>query len=172
MRTSKRWTNETYTKRVDHDAGSHRGSVALSGPRVCERCGSVYARRRWMSAGSARAKDLRALAAPTPTICPACRMVADGRFGGELRVAGAFVPAHAAEIEQLIRNEAARAAEDNPLGRIIDLSWPAADRLIVTTTTEHLAKRLGQALNKALDGTVDYRFSHENKFAHVTWRRD
>jgi hypothetical protein len=45
-------------------------------------------------------------------------------------------------------------------------------KLTVSTTTEHLAQRLGQALEKAFDGSVHYDFSHENKLARVTWRRD
>jgi hypothetical protein len=43
---------------------------------------------------------------------------------------------------------------------------------MLSTTTEHLAQRLGHALEKAFDGKVDYDFSHENKLARVTWRRD
>jgi hypothetical protein len=98
-------------------------------------------------------------------------MAGEGLFAGEVRVNGGFVPEHRAEIERLIRNEARRAAEDNPLGRILRLDR-TPDGLTVRTTTEHLAKRIGQALHKALRGHVHYQFSHENKFAHVTWSRD
>jgi hypothetical protein len=63
-----------------------------------------------------------------------------------------------------------RAAEDYLSGWIVRLHWSPAG-LTVKTTTEHLAKPLGQALHQALHGTVRYRFSHENTFAHVTWWR-
>jgi hypothetical protein len=98
-------------------------------------------------------------------------MIADGRFAGELRASGTYVAGHHAEVEQLIRNEARRAAQDNPLARIVRLDR-TADGLTVRTTTEHLAKRIGQALHKAFHGTVRYHFSHENKFAHVIWSLD
>lgn len=39
-------------------------------------------------------------------------------------------------------------------------------------TTEHLAIRLGHALEKAYDGPVLYGISHETKLAHVWWHRD
>lgn len=172
MRTSKRWTNATFTKRVDHQAGRHRGPKAARGPRICEGCGAVYAKRRWTFDARPQIRSLQAIAIPDKTLCPACRMAAEGQFAGEVRVSGAFVAGHWAEIEHLIRNEAERAVEDNPLGRILRLEHAAADRAIVTTTTEHLAKRLGQALHKAMQGEVHYQFSHENKFAHVTWSRD
>jgi hypothetical protein len=98
-------------------------------------------------------------------------MAAKGQFAGEVRLSGAFLAAHRPEVERLIRNEAGRAAEDNPLGRIARFER-VPEGLRVRTTTEHLAKRIGQALHKAFRGTVRYQFSHENKFAHVTWSRD
>jgi hypothetical protein len=172
MKTSKPWTNETFTKRVDHEAGRHRPPRTPRGARVCQHCGAVYEKRRWVAAASTRSASLRALAAPALTICPACRMIADQRFGGEVRISGGYVPAHRAAIERLVRNEAARAAEDNPTAAIVSLDRPAPRRLVVRTTTEHLAQRIGHALHKAMHGQVRYRFSHENKFAHVTWTRD
>ena len=54
------------------------------------------------------------------------------------------------------------------------LEWKRGNghRLTVTTTTEHLAQRLGRALEKAFSGDVLYDFSHENKLARVKWRRE
>jgi len=70
-----------------------------------------------------------------------------------------------------LRNEAERGAQDNPLARI--MAWESAeDELVISTTTEHLAQRLGHALEKAFDGLVRYDFSHENKLARVYWERD
>jgi hypothetical protein len=177
MRTSKKYTNATFTHRVDHEGGAHRGPKALRGPLVCERCGAMYIKRRWTLTPPERTAGLEVIAAPRPTICPACRMIAEAQFGGEVRIAGAFAASHREEIERLVNAEAARAAADNPLARIVcidrsDRSDRAGGLLIVRTTTEHLAKRLGQALHKALHGAVHYGFSHENKFAHVTWTRD
>lgn len=85
---------------------------------------------------------------------------------------GDFFATHCDEIEQLLRNEAARAAEDNPLARIMEWERPDIDTLVLATTTEHLAKRLGQSLEKAFCGKVHYDFSHENKLARVRWHRD
>jgi hypothetical protein len=42
----------------------------------------------------------------------------------------------------------------------------------VTTTTEHLAQRLGHALEKSFGGNTHYEFSHENKLARVNWMRE
>ena len=170
MRTTKHWTNATFTKRVDHEAGKHRGPMAPKGPRICQGCGAVYAKRRWTVGTPPPRRTSQAIATPQ-VLCAACRMAALGQFGGEVRLSGGFLAGHRPEIERLIRNEGRRAAEDNPLARITRLDR-TADGLTVRTTTEHLAKRLGHALHKALHGHVHYQFSHENKFAHVTWSRD
>ena len=106
------------------------------------------------------------------TVCPACEQKRSGEPRGCVYLDGDFFVAHYEEIEQLLRNEAERAAEDNPLARI--MKWKRGDghKLTVTTTTEHLAQRLGHALEKAFGGGAHYDFSHENKLARVNWLRE
>lgn len=106
------------------------------------------------------------------TICPACEQMRAGVPNGFVYVYGNFFATHCDEVEQLLRNEAARAGEDNPLARIMEWERSDIDTLVLSTSTEHLAKRLGQALEKAFSGQVHYDFSHENKLARVRWHRD
>ena len=173
MKGNKSYTNTTFTKRVDHEAGRHRTKRAPQEPAVCESCGAVYAKRRWTAADADRGTREPAHWRPAKvTTCPACAQVQGGMPSGYVYIEGAFVAAHRDEIEKLLRNEAQRAAEDNPLARIMFWKENGAGKLTLTTTTEHLAQRLGHALEKAFDGKVDYDFSHENKLARVNWRRD
>lgn len=173
MRSKKRYTNTTFTKRVDHEAGRHRPSRAGSEPEVCKNCGAVYANRRWTAAdpGSGNEKHGH-WRPPQVTVCPACAQQRTGEPRGFVYLDGAFFVTHQEEIEQLVSNEAERAAEDNPLARILE--WKRGDdhKLTVTTTTEHLAQRLGHALEKAFKGSAHYDFSHENKLARVSWERE
>ncbi|MBI4469834.1 MAG: hypothetical protein HY650_11000 [Acidobacteria bacterium] len=90
---------------------------------------------------------------------------------GYVYIEGGYFQTHRDEIEHLLRNEASRAAEDNPLARIMGWELEGTSRLSLATTTEHLAQRLGHALEKAFGGKVRYVFSHENKLARVTWSR-
>lgn len=168
MRNNKRYTNATFTRRVNHEAGRHCTLRAPAEPRVCAVCGSVYARRRWTAAPDFDA-GRHSLERATVVICPAC-LQAGGVPAGFVLVSGAFFNAHRDELERLLRNEAARAACDNPLARIMAMDR-SGGQLIVQTTTEHLAQRLGHALEKAFDGRVRYDFSHENKLARVFWSR-
>jgi hypothetical protein len=172
MRSKKPYTNATFTKRVDHEAGRHRPARALNEPAVCEKCGAVYANRRWTAADStSRDKNHKHMKPPESRVCPACVQQRTGEPRGFVFVDGAFFVAHLEEIEQLLRNEAQRAAEDNPLARIMEWKRSDSRKLTLTTSTEHLAQRLGSALEKAYGGHTDYDFSHENKLARVKWQR-
>jgi hypothetical protein len=172
MRSNKRYSNQTISKRVDHEAGRHRTRRAPAEPQVCANCGNVYADRRWTKPDATResAKHPHFRPAET-TICPACQAIRDARPSGYVHLSGKFLVEHREEIEQLLANEAERAEADNPLARIMGWEEDAGEELIVTTTTEHLAQRLGRALEKAFSGKTRYDFSHENKLAHVWWQR-
>lgn len=173
MPSNKRYTNTTFTKRVDHEAGRHHTKRAPKEPAVCASCGAVYANRRWTTADTERGMHDRAHWRPAKvTTCPACVQEQGGVPSGYVYLEGAFLSAHRDEIENLVRNEAERAAEGNPLARIMLWKENGDAKLTLSTTTEHLAQRLGHALEKAFDGRVHYDFSHENKLARVTWQRD
>ena len=171
MRSDKSYSNVTFTKRVDHDGGRHRPPRAASEPRTCTGCGAAYVHRRWVAATNPRAIAIASSPIAIKTMCPACRSLASVPMG-YLHVDGPFFTEHQEEVERLIDREAERALEDNPLGRIVSRARITPGELVVATTTEHLAQRLGHALHKAYSGTVTYRFSHENKLTRVTWHRD
>ncbi len=88
-----------------------------------------------------------------------------------MTLSGAFYREHSDEILRLLGNEAERAAEDNPLARIMAIQ-PEGDQTQVTTTTNHLVQRLGHAIDKAYGGEITYDFSHENHLTRVYWKRD
>ena len=172
MRSNKRYTNTTFTHRPE-PRDDARTQEAPAEPIRCAGCGAVYVHKRWSHSATAR---LRARKNGNPIhvkICGACRRRRSGVPHGFVHVDGAFVRTHRADIVSLLKNEGRRAAEDNPLAQIVN--WYEnghTDDVLITTTTEHLAIRLGRALEKAFDGRVLYGFSHQNKLAHVWWHRD
>ena len=173
MPNKKKYTNATFTKRVDHEAGRHRTARAISEPALCKDCGAVYANRRWTAPNSESGNEQNKHWRPArETLCPACEQKRSGEPRGFVFLDGDFFVAHREEIEQLLNNEAERAAVDNPLARILESTRGDKHKLTVSTTTEHLAQRLGHALEKAYGGNVLYDFSHENKLARVSWRRE
>lgn len=173
MRGNKVFTNANFTKRVDHDGGRHRTRRAMSEPATCKQCGAIYANRRWTAAqNTASNRKDQHRRTTQMTVCPACKQAADGEPRGFVYLDGAFLVEHRKEIERLMLNEAKRAGEDNPLARILEFKEGNDHKLTVTTTTEHLAQRLGNAVEKAFGGDVRYNFSHENKFTRVSWQRE
>ena len=172
MRSNKRYTNTAFSHRPEpHD--DLRTQEAPAEPIICAGCGAVYMHKRWNHSATAHTRAAKAGQPIDMRICAGCQRQYSGVPHGFVHVDGTFVLSHRDDIVNLLKNETARAAEDNPLGRIIDWSTDGhtAD-VLLSTTTEHLAIRLGRALQKAFDGRVLYGFSHENKLAHVWWHRD
>jgi hypothetical protein len=173
MRSGKRYSIATISKRVDHEAGRHRTPRAPAEPATCGICGAAYSERRWTLAVASRRQDKHKAGRPGAiTICPACKTKQNATPAGFVYVSGDFFGSHRHEIEHLLENEAERAMLDNPLARIMSSEKDEDGRLVIRTTTEHLAQRLGKALEKAFAGKVRYNFSHENKLTRVYWHRD
>jgi hypothetical protein len=170
MRSNKRFSSVPFTKRVDYDGGAHREPRGARGLLVCEVCRAVYSKKRWIQRDDRLAQLLAPMA--HEVLCPACTMAAKGLARGSLRLEGAFFVQHRSDIEALLKGEADRAALDNPTARILGWDATELDALTVTTSTEHLVERLGHAVNRAYGGTIDYGFSHANKLARASWRRD
>lgn len=169
MRSKKEYKNTTFTKRVDHEAG-HASPKRESEPAICQECRAFYNKRHW-TLGKTKKLSAAEVSRMRKTVCPTCRQIKSGEPAGFVFLDGEFFAAHYAEIENLLRHEADRAAANNPLARI--MNWnKEAGKLTVSTTTEHFAQQLGRALNRAYGGDIRYDFSHENKLARVYWHRD
>ncbi len=172
MNSSRKFDNQSYKKRVDHEGGAHRAGMKLPEPASCPKCGSIYSEGRWVSPKFVSESGKHSHWRPSNSVvCQACKQIENHIVGGYLTMNGGFLARHHDEIIKLIENEAIRAVEDNPLSRIME-RIETADELLVETTTEHMAQRLGHALNRAFAGKVTYDFSHENKVARVNWHRD
>ena len=137
---------------------------------VCKCCGSVHTADRWYLKGQVP-YDKATHATTFETTCPACRQQSDKVPGGVLTLTGAFVVSHSEEILNLIRNESAKAQSGNPLERIMDMQSEGAE-MVITTTNDRLAERIGRALHKAYRGEIEYQFGEDTKLARVNWRRE
>ena len=134
---------------------------------VCESCHAVYRNKRWYAEGGvAVMTDVRT------TVCPACLKIRDNFPGGIVTLRGAYVLPHKDDLMQLIRKEESRAHGLNPLERIMSVKENGFGSLVVSTTNEKLAQRIGRAVRKAFHGEVTYQFSHDNKLARVEWVRE
>ena len=138
---------------------------------VCEGCHSVYKKKRWYAD-----RDLYEAAVIIPdtatTVCPACLKIRDNFPGGIVTLKGDYVLPHKQDLLNLVKNEEERARGFNPLERVMSIKENGHGSIVINTTNEKLAQRLGTAIKKAFRGVVSYRWSHDNKLARVDWTRE
>ncbi len=139
---------------------------------LCAGCGATYYRRRWSLSPPPPIEGARPDRPLGVRLCPACRRRETSVPKGFVHVDGDWVRGHRTEVESLLQGELSRAGTASPMAQLVYWGDDGAGGLLVTTTTEHLAVRLGRALEAAYDGELRYGFAHENTLAHVWWRRD
>jgi len=138
--------------------------------RVCQQCGALSTEKRWFYDERLR-QQAQAQGQAKLVVCPGCRRMQDKRVDGVVMVSGGYWLAHRQDILNLIDNEAARARETNPVGRILDMK-DENSKLVIMTTNERLAQRLGSVLKRAYRGTLQFQWSHQDRFVRVNWHRD
>ncbi|HEX9174461.1 MAG TPA: BCAM0308 family protein [Telluria sp.] len=142
----------------------YQARLKLSSPTVCSECGVLYVDGRWRWA-------------PAPpdaatTTCPACLRIRDRQPAGYVMIDAAVAAPHHAAILALARNLEAREKREHPLQRIMAIEAPAsADRsdgaLLITTTDPHLARGLGEALEKTFHVHASYAFAKAEHLLRV-----
>lgn len=137
---------------------------------VCEGCRAVYMNKRWYAEGDV---DETALRNPDAMkiVCPACLKMRDNFPGGIVTLKGDYVLPHKQDLVKLIKNEEARARGLNPLERVMSVKENGYGGLVISTTNEKLAQRIGRAVKKAFHGEIAYHWSHDNKLVRVDWER-
>jgi NMD protein affecting ribosome stability and mRNA decay len=102
--------------------------------------------------------------------CPACQRIRDRYPAGTLSLTGSFLEEHREEISQLARNIESREKELHPLNRIMDVET-TPEGLQITTTEMQLARTIGNAVQRAYGGEIDYGYEKEASVLRVTWKR-
>jgi hypothetical protein len=144
-----------------HDA--YRLDAKLRGPARCRDCGAAYRRGRWTWGAAAEAAR--------PVRCPACTRVREAMPAGYVRLAGDYQRVHRAEILRRMRRCEASEKRAHALQRIIAVSEVGGD-LVVTTTDNHLARRIGEVLVKAFKGRCAYDYGRDDNLLRVSWSRN
>jgi hypothetical protein len=137
---------------------------------VCEGCRAVYMNKRWYAGSDVDETALRNPEA-AKIVCPACLKIRDNFPGGIVTLKGDYVLPHKKDLMKLIKNEEERARGLNPLERVMSVKENGYGSLVISTTNERLAQRLGRAIKKAFHGVVAYNWSHDNKLVRVDWVR-
>ncbi|MFO1310674.1 MAG: BCAM0308 family protein [Burkholderiales bacterium] len=127
----------------------------------CGACGAAYTSGRWHWSDERPGNE---------RTCPACRRIADHMPAGRLTLHGPYVAAHRDELVRIARHEDEVERGLHPMHRIMEIE-AAGDAVSVTTTDVHLPQRIGEALRRAHDGTLEIAFSDAGYEIRVDWRR-
>lgn len=140
----------------------YQDRLKLAEPCVCGDCGAVYHEGRWQwmpaPAGASRAR------------CPACHRIHEKLPAGYVTVEGQFAREHREELLRLVRNLEAREKAEHPLQRIMSID-DAGGELTIATTDIHLARGIGEALEHAYKGDLEFHYNKAEYLLRVHWRR-
>lgn len=143
-----------------HDA--YKLPRKLAEPARCPDCGAGYRDGRWAwGSGEGPAKEVR---------CPACQRARDNFPAGFVSLSGEFFATHRDEILGRVRHCEAAEKASHPLERIMKLADDAGG-VLITTTGVHLARRIGDALEDAYKGTLEFHYNKEQQLLRVAWSR-
>jgi len=156
-------------KNVRTDTDPYFAKEGLPGVALCSVCTGIYKNKHW-SFDEEEFKKLSKNKKPSSVVCPACQKIKDGYPSGVVTLRGDFLKNHKGEILNLVRNEEERAKGNNFLERIIDIE-DGYDKIVITTTNEKIAQRIGREVHKAYQGELEYKWSHDNKMVRIEWAR-
>jgi hypothetical protein len=146
-----------FTSRRDD---SYHPEAKPKGVAVCNECHAVYRRGRW------RNEDAPADA--QQVVCPACQRIRDGFAAGHVTLSGEFLSRHHDEILALVQNEERHEHARHPMERIMAIDdKPGATS--ITTTGVHIARRIGEALQRAHHGSLDIQYGPDETSVRVQW---
>lgn len=140
----------------------------LRGTTMCERCGAVFQRKRWLRAGTSLQQWPIGVAW---TVCPACRQVETGEYFGRVRIRGAAALRDEEAIRRRIRHVADRARWTQAQRRIVSIERRGPE-IEVLTTSQKLAHRIVSVLLSAFGGEGTYAWTGEDGELSATWEWD
>lgn len=143
-----------------HD--TYKIRAKLPEPTVCPKCGAVFHKGRWTW--------MTPVVQAHEEMCPACHRIEDKYPAGFLTMEGRFLEEHKEEILNLVRHQEELEKGEHPLHRIIAIT-EQREGMLVTTTDMHLPRRIGEALQRAYAGELDFHYVEEGNLLRVRWKR-
>lgn len=136
---------------------------------ICTGCKALYWNKRWYKDENDSTK-LSLDMVRTEILCPACHRIQDKVPAGVVTFSGDYLIEHEEIILNTIKNAEEKGLTKNPLARIMEIK-KNGNTLVITTTADKLAQKLGKDIYKAHSGKLEYQWSKEESFVRVNWSR-
>jgi NMD protein affecting ribosome stability and mRNA decay len=137
----------------------------------CPRCGAVHDGHRWIPEPDDDLRRLLAKELHEITLCPGDRRLEKGQVEGVVTLKGSFMRQHLSEIKNLIGRVAREGRRRNVSSRIYEITEEDG-AMVIETTDEHLAERMGKEVERAFKGKLEIKWQEKDTFARVVWQRD
>lgn len=139
--------------------------------KICPNCSAVYDGHKWVPEPEEQLlKQARSKHADEKH-CPGCTRLMKGQVEGVVTLQGAFLLTHREEIVNLIKRIERNGRHRNVAARLYEVREENG-QIVIETTDEHLAERIGKEVEKAFKGDLEIKWQEKDRFARVTWRRD
>ena len=137
----------------------------------CPLCGAIHDGHRWIPEpddGLMREFKKKTHCAE---LCPGDRRLEKRQVEGIVTLKGAFMRPHIEEIKRVVNRVARDSRRRNVAARIFEVVEDNG-ALVIETTDEHLAERMGKEVEKAFKGKLEIKWQEKDTFARVLWQRD
>lgn len=134
----------------------------LKGVTFCNNCGVAYYKKSWHHSLHGY-KSLSQDVEINFSLCPACKMIKNNQFEGEVSVKN--IPEDEVQgVIKLVEGYGRRAYDDDPLDRVISIKrmprGTGKEDVIITTTENQLAKKMAKKIKDAFNKVkITYSFS-------------
>ena len=143
-----------------HD--SYKSKRKLPEPTRCPDCGAVFHRGRWTWGSAPQDADEER--------CPACHRIHDKFPAGYVSLGGPFFASHREDVLNIARRREAHERAEHPLERIMAIEAEDGG-VLITTTDAHLARDIGEAVQSAYKGDLEYHYNDADNLLRVSWTR-
>ena len=146
---------------VSEFGGGKKGAL------VCPKCKAVYKNKSWHHKEKYTNKEIKEMGGAKPYKCPACIRKESDTCEGFLILKN--VPKDKEkEILALVKNIGEKAEKTDVLDRIIKLKKDK-DGIMIETTENQLAVKLGKQIKSAFKGKLEIHWSHADGPVRVFW---
>lgn len=130
---------------------------------ICKGCGIVYRNKRWQLESTLSEHS-------GEVFCPACKRLQGQDPAGVVTLSGPYLAEHWDEILNTVKQQEEKHRGKNPLGRIMEIKEEDG-QIVVTTTEDKLAQKIGREIYKSKRGELRYQWSHDQRLVRVDWTR-
>lgn len=147
-----------------HTAGRKRQP---GGTLICPRCRAISTHKRWFL-NEPLYERLREESTMRLVLCPGCQRIERREYEGEVHLRGPLLKEIQPQVMGLIAHLENQARQANPISRVASVE-DCGREILIYTTTNSLAERIGRALHRAFKGQLRFQRLPGEHYSRICW---